>query len=164
MKATIGRNVLLVAAAVLVSSVSAGFVVGKLVQHDPAQPFQATITYVHSDNLVNLVVHDHNGHSHALTSVPLVDAADMGQIGDDTTYAYWPDYAVSQAAASTSSGILSPGKDASTQAVDGVSGAPGAGVGAVSSSSSTSDTGTSTGAAPSGSASGDTSDNAGASA
>jgi hypothetical protein len=90
----------------------------------------------------------------------------MGQIGDDTTYAYWPDYAVSQAAASTSSGILSPGKDASTQAVDGVSGAPGAGVGvgAVSSSSSTSDTGTFTGAASSGSASGDTSDNAGASA
>ncbi len=98
-KATIGRNVLLIAAASLISSIGAAFVVGKLVQHDPAQPFTATITYVHSDSLVNLVVHDHNGHSHALTSVQLLQPDAVATATPGTTYAYWPDYSAGQAAA-----------------------------------------------------------------
>ena len=100
-KATIGRKVHFVASAALVCSLAAGVIVGKLVQHDPTQPFDATITYVHSDNLVNLVVHDHNGHSHALTSITLLQPDQVAAAQPDSSYAYWPDYAATQGTSPT---------------------------------------------------------------
>ncbi len=62
---------------------------------NPAQPMDATITYVWSDNLVNLLVLDHAGNAHRATSVPLA------QPGDNRVYRYrhaqWMPYQIGQA-------------------------------------------------------------------
>ena len=42
-----------------------------VVQHDDTEPMAAIITYVWSDDMVNLAVFDHNGNAHSMTSITL---------------------------------------------------------------------------------------------
>ena len=50
---------------------------------DDVQAMDAGIVYVHGDSMVNLIVTDHIGNSHAINSVALVDAS------DGNSYAMW---------------------------------------------------------------------------
>lgn len=70
---------------------------------DPAhqQACAATVAYVHSDSMVNLRVTDHNGHDHAITSVPLVQEGDT--IPSAGFYCEWMPYQKGQAAKAESS-------------------------------------------------------------
>ena len=43
---------------------------------DDVQAMDAGIVYVHGDSMVNLIVTDHIGNTHAINSVALVDASD----------------------------------------------------------------------------------------
>lgn len=66
-----------------------------IVAHDFSQPCDATVVYVHSDNLVNLRVTDHNGNTHARTSVHLVQEGEAPDAGE--AFAEWMPYQVGQA-------------------------------------------------------------------
>lgn len=50
---------------------------------DDVQAMDAGIVYVHGDSMVNLIVTDHIGNTHAINSVALVDAS------DGNSYAMW---------------------------------------------------------------------------
>lgn len=72
--------------------------------HDrSAQPLASLITYVHSDNLINLVFFDQNGNHqagmHNATSVPLVENAEArDKLSINSFVAMWMPYQVQQAA------------------------------------------------------------------
>lgn len=63
------------------------------------QPLAAMIVYVHGDTMVNLVIHDCNGNTHARTSVHLHQGE--GQPPVDHGYCEWMPYQVGQAKAAT---------------------------------------------------------------
>lgn len=63
---------------------------------DSKQPLAALVTYVHSDNMVNLVVFDPNGTAAGRTSVTLVQDGDP--ILGGSSYCEWMPYQKGQAA------------------------------------------------------------------
>ncbi len=63
------------------------------------QPLLGFVCYVHSDELVNLLVIDHTGNGHSLTSVPFIPAG--VPVPKDGPYAYWMPYQVGQHRAQT---------------------------------------------------------------
>lgn len=65
---------------------------GEIVRLD-AQPLLAFVVYVHSDELVNLVVLDHTGARHKLTSVPFAPPS----VPFRGAHAYWMPYQIGQA-------------------------------------------------------------------
>lgn len=60
------------------------------------QPLDATVVYVWHDRMVNLLVVDHAGKQHAMTSVHLVQPGDSAC---PSSYAEWMPYQVKQAGA-----------------------------------------------------------------
>lgn len=64
--------------------------------YSSAQPEDATVVFVHSDNYVNLRVTDHSGVSRAETSVFLWDGEGAQP---DTRHAQWMPYQIGQAKA-----------------------------------------------------------------
>ena len=68
-----------------------------IVQHDPAQPMAAHVCYVWGDHMVNLLVIDHSGGTHARTSVPIVQEGSPYSAGP-LPYAEWMPYQKGQAA------------------------------------------------------------------
>ena len=62
---------------------------------DPTQACDAGIVYVHSDNMINVTVADHNGNMHKRTSVPLLGFDDPKP--QDNAYCTWMDYQVFRA-------------------------------------------------------------------
>ncbi len=63
-------------------------------RHDD-QPFAATVAYVWNDRLVNLAFVDHDGRSHNITSVPLLQDDDARP---SAFFAEWMPYQKGQAA------------------------------------------------------------------
>lgn len=59
------------------------------------QPLAAQVVYVWNDRLVNLLVTDHHGTQHAVSSVPLKQEGDERPLGG---YAEWMPYQTGQAA------------------------------------------------------------------
>lgn len=64
---------------------------------NPSQPCDATVVYVHSDRMVNLMVLDHNGYPHQRWSVPMVQPGDEPPAAG--FYCQWMPYQVGQAKA-----------------------------------------------------------------
>ena len=62
---------------------------------DSSQPCDAGIAYVHSDNMINITVADHNGNMHSRTSVLLLSTDDPKP--QDSAYCTWMDYQLQQA-------------------------------------------------------------------
>ena len=60
------------------------------------QPFKASVCFVHSDRLVNLLVVDHVGHTYAQPNVILVQDGDVKPT--EAPYAEWMPYQKGQAA------------------------------------------------------------------
>jgi hypothetical protein len=58
---------------------------------DKTQPCDAGIVYVHSENMVNLVVTDHNGHVHRRPSITLISPDEPAPQG---AYATWMPFQV----------------------------------------------------------------------
>ncbi len=71
--------------------------VGDAVPHDGKVPIPAIIVRVWSDSLLNLTVFDHNGNSHARTSVPLVQEGGDVPVSPSCAYCYWMPYQIQQA-------------------------------------------------------------------
>jgi hypothetical protein len=63
-------------------------------QAGQAQPLDATVVYVHSDRMVNLVVFDCNGNMHKRTSVTLRQPEDT--VHEGSPYCEWMPYQVKQ--------------------------------------------------------------------
>lgn len=63
--------------------------------HSGTQPHAAMIVYVWGDDLVNLVVYDHDGKLHSRTSVLLVQEGEPKPEGGD--FASWMPFQVAQA-------------------------------------------------------------------
>lgn len=61
-----------------------------------AQPYAGIVTYVHSDNMVNLTVFDWNGNPAPRTSVPIVQDGSPYTVGD-SQYCEWMPYQIGQA-------------------------------------------------------------------
>ena len=64
---------------------------------DSGKPLAALVTYVHGDRMVNLTVHDHNGVTWPVCSVPLVQEGDDAVI-PGSFYCEWMPYQKGQAA------------------------------------------------------------------
>jgi hypothetical protein len=91
-KPTIGRKVWFRPAAVSTLN-------GKAVNHFiPDQPFDATIVCVWGDRMVNLLVVDHGGETHAVRSVTLRQEGDNQPGG---MYCEWMPYQTGQARAAS---------------------------------------------------------------
>lgn len=71
------------------------------------QPLAAQVVYVWNDRLVNLLVTDHIGTTHALSSVQLVQEGDERPAGG--AYAEWMPYQTGQAAKHAAAAPASPG-------------------------------------------------------
>lgn len=65
---------------------------------DTTQAFDATIIFVHSEKLVNLIVTDHEGETSCEQNVELLDPGMSDHHGGDT-YATWMPFQVGQAKA-----------------------------------------------------------------
>lgn len=64
---------------------------------DPEQPAKADVVFVHSDTMVNLLVVDHNGTTHPMSSLPLRDPDDA-PMAPGQPYCEWMPYQLGQAA------------------------------------------------------------------
>lgn len=75
--------------------------VGRVVLYHPAlgmeQPFAATVSYVHSDRMVNIGYLDADGVHHSATSVPLMQPGDSASVGY-FPHCHWMEYQIDQAA------------------------------------------------------------------
>jgi len=58
------------------------------------QPYAALVCYVHSDRMVNLAWFDHDGVSHNMTSVPLIQEGDAPS---EYAHCTWVPYQLGQA-------------------------------------------------------------------
>ena len=111
-KPTIGRKVWYYPSAHQLAVVAAASILGKMIQRDPGRPFDATITYVHSDSMVNLAVRDHDGHSHAVTSVQLLAPEHTDNPPTGSFYARWMDFQIGQAKAADAAAAPAPASEA----------------------------------------------------
>lgn len=64
---------------------------------DPKQPFDATVVFVHTPTLVNLLVVNHSGQTMVREGVELRDPSPDDKHGADTEFATWMPYQVGQA-------------------------------------------------------------------
>jgi ribulose-5-phosphate 4-epimerase/fuculose-1-phosphate aldolase len=60
------------------------------------QPWAAIVTYVHSDNMVNLTTYNADGHNIPASSVPVVQDGSPFLAGD-SPYVEWMPYQIGQA-------------------------------------------------------------------
>jgi hypothetical protein len=66
------------------------------VEHDASEPMDAHVVKVWGPRMVNLVVFDHDGNMHPLTSVDLVQEGDANPV-PGRAYCEWMPYQVGQA-------------------------------------------------------------------
>lgn len=74
--------------------------IANMTQHDSKQPMIGHVCYVWNENMVNLLVIDHNGKRHERTSVPVVQDGSPYTVGD-SPYVEWMPYQIGQAAKAT---------------------------------------------------------------
>ncbi len=88
-KPTIGRVVWFFPSIAFMASINHAY-------SDPTQPLAAIVSYVWSDEMVNLSVHDQNGKQFNVTSVPLLQEGEPPILGA-SFHAEWMPYQAAQA-------------------------------------------------------------------
>jgi hypothetical protein len=66
------------------------------IHKDPSQPLDATICYIHNDELINVRVTDQDGHTHPRQQVKLIQEGEDPPAGD-VAYCFWMPFQIDQA-------------------------------------------------------------------